>query len=120
MRMKFAALAALTVLAALGLGCGPEPSKSSESAAPGKPVAVQHPVGEAVPHLDANVRPGSYEDWCVEHEVPETLCTRCNPELAAAFKATGDWCQAHGVPESQCRQCNPSLKITRPPKPEGS
>ncbi len=112
MRMRFAVLAALTTLGALELGCGPEPSKSGENAASESPAAGQQ-------HADASVLPGSYEDWCSEHEVPETLCTRCNPELAAAFKATGDWCAEHGVPESQCRQCNPNLKITRPPKPEG-
>jgi hypothetical protein len=45
------------------------------------------------------------------------MCTRCNPTLAAAFKATNDWCGEHGLPESQCLACNPGLKIVRPPKP---
>ena len=67
-------------------------------------------------HAAANVKPGSHEDWCVEHAVPESQCTRCNAELVAAFKATGDWCAEHGLPESQCLKCNPELKITRPPK----
>lgn len=67
-------------------------------------------------HAPANVKPGSHEDWCVEHAVPESQCTRCNTELVAAFKATGDWCAEHGLPESQCLKCNPELKITRPPK----
>jgi len=44
------------------------------------------------------------------------MCTRCNPSLSAAFKATGDWCPEHGLPESQCRICNPDLKIERPPQ----
>jgi hypothetical protein len=61
---------------------------------------------------------GSYEDWCGEHQVPESQCTRCNPELIAAFKATNDWCEEHGLPESQCLACNPDLKIERPPKPD--
>ena len=26
-------------------------------------------------------------DWCSEHRVPESACTRCRPELAAAFQA---------------------------------
>ena len=67
-------------------------------------------------HAAAGVVPGSYADWCGEHGVPESQCTRCNPELIAAFQATGDWCAEHGLPESQCLQCNPDLKIVRPPK----
>lgn len=67
-------------------------------------------------HAQAGVKPGSHEDWCGGHQVPESLCTRCNPELASAFKATGDWCKEHDLPESQCLKCNPELKIERPPK----
>jgi hypothetical protein len=66
-------------------------------------------------HAPSGVKPGSHEDWCGEHAVPESQCTRCNPELIAAFKATNDWCAEHGLPESQCLKCNPDLKITRPP-----
>jgi hypothetical protein len=73
---------------------------------------------EPAQHAAASVVPGSYEDWCGEHEVPESQCTRCNPELIAAFRATGDWCEEHGLPESQCLICNPDLKIERPPKAE--
>ena len=68
-------------------------------------------------HAPAGVVAGSHEDWCSEHAVPESQCTRCNPTLTAAFKATGDWCAEHGLPESQCLKCNPDLKIERPPKP---
>jgi hypothetical protein len=60
--------------------------------------------------------PGSHEDWCEEHKVPESQCTQCDPKLAAAFKATGDWCVEHSLPESQCLKCNPALKIERPPQ----
>ena len=67
-------------------------------------------------HAPAGARPGTHEDWCGEHQVPESLCTRCNPSLISAFKATGDWCNKHGLPESQCLICNPDLKIKRPPK----
>ena len=66
-------------------------------------------------HASANVKPGSHEDWCDEHQVPESMCTKCNPSLIAAFKATGDWCDEHGLPESHCLMCNPNLKIVRPP-----
>ena len=71
-------------------------------------------------HADANVVPGSHEDWCGEHEVPETQCTRCDESLVAAFKATQDWCAEHGLPESHCLKCNPELVLVRPPKPEGT
>jgi hypothetical protein len=74
--------------------------------------------GQESRHAEAGVVPGSHEDWCGEHAVPESQCTRCNPELIAAFQATNDWCAEHGLPESQCLACNPDLKIERPPKPE--
>lgn len=72
-------------------------------------------AASASAHAPAGAKPGSHEDWCGEHEVPESLCTRCNPALIAAFKATGDWCEEHGLPESQCKLCNPNLVIERPP-----
>lgn len=67
-------------------------------------------------HAPAGAKPGSHEDWCAEHAVPESQCTLCHPDLVAAFKATGDWCVEHSLPESHCLKCNPNLKITRPPK----
>lgn len=87
-------------------------SPASASPQPDKPVPAKH--------ASANVIPGSHEDWCGEHQVPESQCTKCNPKLIAAFKATNDWCNEHGLPESQCLQCNPELKIQRPPKKEGA
>jgi cobalt-zinc-cadmium efflux system membrane fusion protein len=44
---------------------------------------------------------------CAEHGVLEAVCTRCNPALAAVFKAKGDWCPEHGFPESFCPICHP-------------
>ena len=79
--------------------------------------ADRTPAGSG--HAPAGVVPGSYDDWCGEHLVPESLCTRCNPSLIAAFKATGDWCAEHGLPESQCLACNPDLKIVRPARTGG-
>jgi hypothetical protein len=67
-------------------------------------------------HAPKDAKPGSYDDWCGEHEVPESQCTLCSPELAAAFKATGDWCAEHSLPKSHCRKCNPALVIARGPK----
>lgn len=64
----------------------------------------------------SSVVPGSYEDWCEEHQVPESQCTKCNPDLIPAFKAAGDWCNEHNMPESQCTKCDPKRKPVRPPK----
>jgi hypothetical protein len=44
-----------------------------------------------------------------EHGVKKALCTRCNPKLAAVFKAKSDWCGEHERPESQCAICHPEL-----------
>jgi len=108
LRSSFIAILAAGLLAA---ACSkPEPAADKHSDDDG------HDHG----HAAANVVPGSYEDWCGEHQVPESQCTRCNSSLIAAFKATGDWCAEHGLPESQCLACNPDLKITRPPKTAGS
>lgn len=74
------------------------------------------PAATSGGHAAPGVKPGSHEDWCEEHQVAESQCTRCSPDLVPAFKATGDWCPEHGVPESQCKLCNPGLVITRPPK----
>lgn len=52
----------------------------------------------------------SEADWCAEHGVPESICTRCNSKLIAEFKQKGDWCKEHNLPESQCIECNPDLK----------
>lgn len=89
----------LVLLALMACSGGDAPSASSSSQ-----------------HAAAGVKPGSHADWCGEHAVPESQCTRCNSELIPAFQATGDWCPEHGLPESQCLQCNPDLKIERPPK----
>jgi len=100
----------LAILLSLSLAA---PVFSAENA---KPSATAK-AGDA--HAPKGVKPSSHEDWCEEHRVPESLCTRCNPKLIPAFKATKDWCEEHGLPESQCLKCNPNLKIVRPPKPAG-
>ena len=108
-------LALASILAAVA--CGSERPPASEKGGGG--VAQDASASVEGSHATAGVQPGSYEDWCGEHQVPESQCTRCNPSLVAAFKATGDWCAEHGLPESQCLACNPDLKIERPPKKEG-
>lgn len=84
------------------------PSAAASAARPNSAVAAGHGA--------EGVKPGSHEDWCEEHGVPESKCTQCNPKLIPAFKATHDWCEEHSLPESQCTQCNRDLKIVRPPK----
>lgn len=93
-----------TMLALALCACGSEqPDGDSPSTSEAE---TTHATSEAVP--------GSYDDWCGEHQVPESLCTRCNPDLIPAFRATDDWCEEHGQPESQCLLCNPGLRIQRP------
>lgn len=43
-----------------------------------------------------------------EHGVPEGLCPKCDPALAAVFQSKGDWCEEHGFPESFCPICSPN------------
>lgn len=97
---------AMLFVAGLALACSKKEPTETEPA----------PAASARQHAPAGVAPGSHDDWCAEHGVPESMCTRCNSSLIPAFKATGDWCPEHGLPESQCKLCNPNLKIERPPK----
>jgi thiol-disulfide isomerase/thioredoxin len=56
-----------------------------------------------------------------EHRVPKEVCTRCNPGLIPRFKAAKDWCPEHDVAESQCFACNPDLTFDPlPPVPAGA
>jgi hypothetical protein len=111
-----------TALACFSLGCDAKPAGGAHGE--GGDHAEhddhgdhgEHAEGGASDHAPANYEPGTHEDWCGEHQVPESRCTRCNPSLVAAFKATGDWCAEHEVPKSQCQACDPDLVIERPPK----
>ena len=117
--MKAWALVALVCVLVPTLGCAQKstPSQSSTSSATEAAPATP-PSGDG--HADAQVVPGSYEDWCAEHGVPETQCTRCDPSLIPAFQAANDWCAEHGLPMSQCTIHDPKLEIVRPPKPEAN
>ena len=110
-RLVFVPIALLAVMVLVGC---PTTDQSVQKSQPGR--ESTKPSGQEQGHASAKAKPGSHEDWCGEHQVPESLCTRCNPALIAAFKATGDWCEEHKLPESQCLLCNPDLKIERPPK----
>lgn len=50
------------------------------------------------------------EDWCAEHNVPESRCIKCHPELMG--EAAADWCKEHGVSESRCTLCHPEILTT--------
>lgn len=106
----------VVALGLAGLLAGACSSKTAEQPAPAKTGERAAAPASSAGHAAPDVKPGSHEDWCEEHAVPESQCTLCNPSLVAAFKATGDWCPEHGLPESQCKKCNPDLKIERPPK----
>lgn len=45
---------------------------------------------------------------CV-HGVEAAICARCNPALKPAFVAKNDWCAEHERPESQCVICHQDL-----------
>ena len=108
---RFAWMAALLIVITAGFGCG----KGDQTRAPEGSTATDTSGGPASGHAEGIV-PGSHEDWCDEHQVQETMCTRCDPSLIPAFKASGDWDETHGLPKSQCLKCDPTLKIVRPPK----
>jgi hypothetical protein len=76
----------------------------SEPAQPAKgaPAPAQPAKAPAIPVKKA-------ADWCGEHGVPESACTKCNADLIAQFKAKGDWCEKHGLPKSQDVECDPSV-----------
>lgn len=112
MKMLLGTLAALALCA-----CGGQGQSEQVATQPNQGTTQDAAPADSGSHGALGVVPGSYEDWCGEHAVPESQCTRCNPSLVAAFKATGDWCAEHGLPESHCQRCNPNLNIERPPRP---
>lgn len=72
-------------------------------------IAVAAPVLAQSPAPSAPPKEVKKDEVCEPHGVKKSLCARCNPKLAAVFKAKGDWCQEHDRPESQCVLCNPEL-----------
>jgi cobalt-zinc-cadmium efflux system membrane fusion protein len=88
--------------------CNPDlkPASSATKSSSAK-LTVQNEVG-AAKQTKANT-----VDWCAEHRVPESECTKCNPNQIESFKAKHDWCGGHNVPESHCYLCNPGLKFAQ-------
>lgn len=93
--------------AALGLGgCDRDANKPSAGDA-----TQNKPQGETPKPATQPIIPvKTVADWCPEHGVPESICTRCNESLVAGFKAKNDWCNEHGLPDSQCFKHHPELK----------
>ncbi len=50
------------------------------------------------------------DDWCAEHNLPESICVECHPDLMPKAASTG-WCVKHGIPD--CPLCNPALAQLR-------
>jgi thiol-disulfide isomerase/thioredoxin len=98
--MPARSLAALAALAAFALACTPAPSE-----------------GARTPHGTlSNLSSVEGEITLCDHRVPATVCTRHHPELVPNFKKVGDWCTEHDVAESQCLVCNPDLTFRALPK----
>jgi hypothetical protein len=72
-------------------------------------LALSLVVLPAVPALAEEAKPTEAAKPTCEHGVQKSLCSRCNPKLAAVYKAKGDWCAEHERPESQCVLCHPEL-----------
>lgn len=104
----------LTVLLVLGVltlsvvAAGCERKDTEKPAATGAAKTESKPTKEKP--RQPLIKKQEIADWCPEHGVPESVCTRCNPSLIEGFKKKSDWCKEHDLPESQCIQCHPELK----------
>jgi hypothetical protein len=100
--LNLTAIGALCASIGLLAGCDKSQSeKPAQGTATVKP--AEQPKAPLVPVTQV-------ADWCKEHGVPESVCTRCNESLVAKFQEKGDWCKEHNLPESQCFECHPELK----------
>lgn len=101
---RWGAIASAVALTTMVSACSQPDSPAREPLA-----GAQNSGGVAEP--TAQAVGGEGQVALCQHKVPADLCTRCRPELAAAFKELGDWCEEHGVPESQCLECHPDLNF---------
>ena len=81
------------------LGCDSESSDGEQGAS--KEAEQQE---QALATRPENADPS---DWCKEHSLPESMCTKCHPELTERYTKAGDFCAGHGCPESVCPKCHP-------------
>lgn len=67
-----------------------------------------HRTGWAIPKFSslAGETAAVKDDWCSEHNVPESACVECNPDLLPRSKSFG-WCKTHGVHD--CPLCHPEV-----------
>jgi len=75
-----------------------------------------HLIGWRVPKFSALLggSQNADQDWCTEHNVAESQCIDCNPNLVPAQKDFG-FCKVHGVP--QCPLEHPEVaQLAGPPK----
>jgi cobalt-zinc-cadmium efflux system membrane fusion protein len=58
-----------------------------------------HATGWTIPKFSKLTGKGAdaSEDWCKEHNVPESLCVECTESLLPKVKST--WCAKHGIHE---------------------
>lgn len=114
------------------LGCG-QPSSTPTPIPSATSVDHDHDHDHAT-HTASTEKGGTRDDhsgwWCVEHGIPEEVCSLCNSKVAAEFQKKGDWCQQHDRADSQCFVCHPELAAKfaaqyeakygeQPPKPAG-
>lgn len=71
------------------------------------PACKQAPPAPAEEPLATRPAKADPNDWCVGHDVPESMCTKCHKVLIARYKEVGDYCEEHAFPESVCPICNP-------------
>ena len=85
--------------------------KRTESAAVAEDWCVEHNVPESrCIKCNPGLVGGDVKDWCPEHGVPESKCTLCHPEILTTGVA-GDWCPEHGIPETSCTLCHPEIAV---------
>ena len=54
------------------------------------------------------------DDWCEDHNVPESICLECHPEMEPKKSEPKGWCNTHGIPD--CTLCNPDrAELATPP-----
>jgi hypothetical protein len=96
-------MAVAFALTAVVAGCDKQDTATTPQAAQPQATAPKPATQPLIPQV-------AMIDWCKEHGVPESVCTRCNDSLTAGFKAKNDWCQEHGLPDSQCFKHHPELQ----------
>jgi cobalt-zinc-cadmium efflux system membrane fusion protein len=74
----------------------------------GSLLAWGHHSGWTIPKFSslAGRGDGEQNDWCSEHNVPESQCVECNPDLLPKPDCLG-WCAEHGVHD--CPFCYPQV-----------